>query len=63
LIALVMSAPPFAMTTTFAFDACAWRRYEEKSAAPSGCRAAPSTLPPAAFTNSLAFCSSARPKA
>ena len=63
LMALVMSEPPLAITTTLAFEACADSRCDEKSAVFSGCRAEPRTLPPAALTNSLAFCSRARPKA
>jgi hypothetical protein len=57
------SAPAFASAMILAFEAWACMRNEEKSLFESGCRTAPSTLPPLAFTMSLASFSSACPKA
>ncbi|MCY1242883.1 hypothetical protein D9M72_558750 [compost metagenome] len=63
LIALMVSPPALASPTTCALLACACSRYEAKSLAPIGWRAAPSTLPPVSLITAVAESCSVCPKA
>src|SRR3974390_2609924 len=46
LIELIVSPPALARPTTFALEACACSRKEEKSLVLRGCRTGPQSLPP-----------------
>ena len=63
LIELMVSPPALARPMIFAFELCACSRNEEKSAAFSGWRTWPSTLPPLALTTLAVSLSSEWPKA
>jgi len=54
LMELVVSSPPLARPTIFAWELYACSRKEAKSAVPNGWRTLPATLPPAASTKRLA---------
>src|SRR5271155_108271 len=62
-MALIASAPVSARAITLAPEACACKRYEPKSVAPSGCDTEPSTEPPALTIASVASRCRALPRA
>ena len=63
LMLLMVSPLPLARPITWALDACACNRKDEKSALAMGWRTLPSTWPPLLLTTAIASRSSEWPKA